>query len=67
VALWDPSVDSGPNPAGAYGRVDGIIVTCKIVTIFLKIYGRVPTGRVLTNKHKNNYLDQLFSKRDLNS
>jgi hypothetical protein len=48
--LWDPSVDSGPNPAGAYGRVDGIIVTCKIVSIILKIYVHVHAGRVLTNK-----------------
>jgi hypothetical protein len=27
--LWDPSLDSGPNLAGACGRVDGIIETCK--------------------------------------
>jgi hypothetical protein len=38
--LWDPSVDSGPNLAGACGRVDGIIETCKIVTIILKIHPR---------------------------
>jgi hypothetical protein len=40
-----------PKLAGACGRVDGIIETCKIATIILKIHPRpVPAGRVLTNK-----------------
>jgi hypothetical protein len=50
--LWDPSLDSGPNLAGACGRVDGIIETCKIVTIILKIHPRPAGTRI--NKQTNN-------------
>jgi hypothetical protein len=38
--LWDPSLDSGPNPTGACGRVDGIIETCKNCASNLKIHPR---------------------------
>jgi hypothetical protein len=47
-------VDSGPNQAGAYGRVDGIIVTCKIVTKLSENIRARPAGtRTRINKQTN--------------
>jgi hypothetical protein len=54
--LWDPSLDSGPNLTGACGRVDGIIETCKIVSIIRK-YIRVPDGTRINKQQTNNLLN----------
>jgi hypothetical protein len=43
-------LDSGSN---LQVRVEGIIETCKIATIIILKYIRVPVGRVLTNKQTN--------------
>jgi hypothetical protein len=54
--LWDPSLDSGSNTQEhTCGRVDGIIETCKIATIILKIHPR-PASRTRINKQTNTYL-----------
>jgi hypothetical protein len=57
--LWDPSLDSCPNLTGACGRVDGIIETCKIVSIIRNTSASLK-GRVLTNKQTRDFRTTTF-------
>jgi hypothetical protein len=55
-----PLVGFWLKPGRSVGRVDGIIETCKIVTIILKIHPRPCGTRINNNNNNNNWKTPVY-------